>query len=443
MTITDNEANRLRLKSRPGIILEFDPPHWDYEETADTIGRVYFENGLKIYKLPGDLPEDTDLETVEPVTINPVGTVQQWFYTCTSDPQAETTENHNRKLAEKLEQEAEAAFHNPSSAVVQSRIWRKVDMRFWHKFIGPVIVALLIICIGTGGIFQLTNTPKQVTVRVTVKPEATFQYTLPVAQSEQQITSLSLPLSIEAEGEATGSVQVPDAAARGTVRLLNPDPVTAYLPAGTVIASVKGINYKLVQAVTVPGANFQAAKAVFVDATVMADQAGLPGNLPGGLESYALRNGLRVSGLGAIAGGTIRTLKVVTVDDVERVKAKLQAQANQETTANFDQKLTSDQKRWGEVSLDQPEFSNLPEPGSEQPSGQFKSKLTVQLRANNYNPKALLTLAVAKNQPVNDGLPVEYGLPRWGSLTRDVNGNYTLSYTRSVQVDILAKQLTG
>jgi len=439
MTIT-NDANRLRLKNRPGIILEFDPPRWDYEEATDTIGRVYTENGLTIYKLPGDIPDDTNLETIEPVTINRDGTVQQWFYTRTSDPEAETTENHNRKLAEELEREAEAAYHT-SKPAVPVRKYHKFDLSLWNKLVGPIILALVIFCIGTG-IAQLINTPKQVTVRVTVKLDATFKYTLSATQSEQQITPLSLPFSIEAEGDANGSVQVPDVPARGNVRLFNPDLTPAYLPAGTVIATVNNVNYKLVQNVSIPAANLSAGKFGVADVQLQADKPGPEANIPGGLGSYALRNGLRVSGLGAITGGTSRTLKVVTPEDVERVKAKLQAQASQETTASFDQQLNPDQKRWGEVTLDQPEFSNLPEPGSEQPSGKFKSKLTVQLRANSYNPQALITLAVAKYQAVSDGLPVEYGIPRRESLTSDVNGNYTLIYIRSVQTGILVKQLT-
>jgi len=444
---TDNEANRLRLKSRPGIILEFDPPRWDYEEVTDTIGRVYIENGQTVYKLPGDLPEDADLETVEPMAINPDGMVQQWFYTRTSDPEAETTENHNRKLGE--EREAEGFYARPRRAASTTpvpvipkpgrfdreltRLWKSI--LFSTKFMAVLSIVLLIGWGISWGISRLNNSadtaPKQVTVKLTVLPEVNFQYILPATQVAQQLKPVSLPLTIEVTGEATGTVQVSDGVARGSVRFANAGTASATLPVGTVIVSVNGINYKLVQAVTVPGANFQLGNAGFADTQIQADQAGPAGNLPGGIGAFAFRGTVSVAGLGAVSGGTNRTVKVATVKDINRLKTRLHEQANQEATTSFDQKLTSNQKRWGAVELGEPEFA-IPEPGSEQPSGQFKGNITLQLTATCYRPDELLKLVATP--PAAPGLPLEYSAARFQVLNKDVQGKFNLNYTRTLQM---------
>ncbi len=432
--------------------MEFDPPRWDYEEAADTIGRVYTENGLTIYKLPGDLPEDTDLETVEPVTINHDGTVQQWFYTRTSNPEADTIENQNRKLGE--ERAAEGFYDRSRQATPvpmtpvrkRSRFDREL-LRFqksvWFGLKATSLVSLVLL-IGWGinwGITHLSaSDPKQVTLNMAVLPQVSFQYTLSESQVTNQIKAVSMPLTLEANGEATGTVELPDVKAKGTVRFLNSRTTTITLPAGTVIASANGINYKLVQTVTVPGANFQAAKVIFVDATIQADLAGPQGNLPGGIGEFGFGT-LTVSGLGAVSGGTNRNVKVVTAEDITRLKTKLQGQANAEATVSFDQKLAADQKRWGVVELGQPEFI-MPEPNSEQPSGQFKGTLTFQLSALSYRPDELLKLVIAP--PSVSGLPLEYGPSVLvGGLGKDAQGNFSLSYTRSLQVGKLAQPLSN
>jgi len=448
---TTNEANRQRLKNRPGIILEFDPPRWDYEEAADTIGRVYTENGLTIYKLPGDLPEDTDLETIEPVAINPDGTVQQWFYTRTSNPEADTIENQNRKLGE--ERAAEGFYDRsrqatpvPLTPVRKRGRFDRELLRFqksvWFST-KVTTVAILVMLIGWGinwGINRLTTSgPKQVTVRLAMLPVVGFQYTLTENQVAQQIKTISLPLTLEANGEATGTVELPDAKAKGIVRFLNSRTTTITLPAGTLIASANGISYKLVQSVTVPGANFQAAKFGFIDTIVQADQAGPQGNLPGGIGEFGFGT-LTVAGQGPVSGGTNRTVKVVTAEDITRLKTKLQGQANTEATASFDQKLAPEQKRWGVVEPGRPEFT-LPEPNSEQPSSQFKGTLILQLNALSYRPDELLKLVIAP--PSVSGLPLEYGPALGGELGKDALSNFSLSYTRTLKAGKLAQPLSN
>jgi|GEM_PF-1629551 len=447
---TTNEANRQRLKNRPGIILEFDPPRWDYEEAADTIGRVYTENGLTIYKLPGDLPEDTDLETIEPVAINPDGTVQQWFYTRTSNPEADTIENQNRKLGE--ERAAEGFYDRSRQATpvpmppVRKRGRFDRELLRFQKSVWfstkVTTVAIIVMLIGWGinwGINRLTTSgPKQVTINMAVLPQVSFQYTLTQSQVASQIKTVSIPLTLETNGDATGTVELPDAKASGNVRFLNSGPTAVTLPAGTVIASANGINYKLVQTVTVPGSNIQAARAGFSDTVVQADQAGPQGNLPGGIGAFAFRGTVSVAGLGAVSGGTNRTVKIVTTEDISRLKTKLQGQANSEATASFDQKLAADQKRWGVVELGQPEFT-LPEPNSEQPSGQFKGTLTLQLSALSYRPDELLKLVIAP--PSVSGLPLEYGPAQGGELGKDTLSNFSLSYTRTLKAGKLAQPL--
>jgi len=448
---TTNEANRQRLKNRPGIILEFDPPRPDDMEVEDTIGRVYMQDGLKVYKLPGDLPEDADYETIEPGGINPDGTVKQWYYTRTSNPDAETMQNRNRKLREKLEAEG---FYDRSRQYIpvpmppvrkRGRFDREL-LRFqksvWFST-KVTTVAIIVMLIGWGinwGINRLTTSgPKQVTLNMAVLPQVSFQYTLTENQVTSQIKTINIPLTLEANGEATGTVELPDAKASGNVRFLNSGPTAVTLPAGTVIASANGINYKLVQAVTVPGSNIQAGKFGLLDTTVQADQAGPQGNLPGGIGAFLFRGGVSVAGLGAISGGTNRTVKIITAEDINRLKTKLQGQANADATASFDQKLAADQKRWGVVELGQPEFS-MPEPNSEQPSGQFKGTLTLQLSALSYRPDELLKLVIAP-PAVSSGLPLEYGPALGGNLGKDTLGNFSLSYTRTLKAGKLAQPL--
>jgi len=121
---------------------------------------------------------------------------------------------------------------------------------------------------------------------------------------------------------ATATRTVPDKAASGPVTFINRGSSSKGYGAGTVLYTVNGINYRLVDGVTVGAGNVFSGSAGSARGTVVADKAGPAGNVDKSV-SRLLSDSVGIT-LGPITGGTERQEKFVSQTDLDNLKKQLQ-----------------------------------------------------------------------------------------------------------------------
>lgn len=134
---------------------------------------------------------------------------------------------------------------------------------------------------------------------------------------------LSVVTEWQANVETTGTIDVPDAIARGKVIFVNRIPQEVAIPAGTRISTSAGerIVYQTLTQATVPGA---------IGATVEVDVVAITPGLQGNVEINQINRiegllalQLEVRNLEPITGGGIRTARAVTQSDLDRLRAQV------------------------------------------------------------------------------------------------------------------------
>lgn len=138
-------------------------------------------------------------------------------------------------------------------------------------------------------------------------------------------------LKVSDQAAATGTRTVPDKPASGPVTFINRGSSAKGFGAGTVIYSANGINYRLVDGVTVGGGNVFSGAAGSAKGTVVADKAGPAGNVDKAV-SRLLSDSMGVT-IGPIAGGSDRQEKFVTQADQDNLKKQLQDKAKNQANS--------------------------------------------------------------------------------------------------------------
>jgi hypothetical protein len=130
----------------------------------------------------------------------------------------------------------------------------------------------------------------------------------------------------QAEVETTGSADIADSPARGTVLFVNQIDRPASVPAGTRVSTsgAKRVVFQTMESVTVPEGSGSS-----VEVEIVAIEPGVEGNVDPNLVnriegSLALQ--LQVRNLDPIEGGTVRQVLAVTEEDVERLRKQVVAQ---------------------------------------------------------------------------------------------------------------------
>jgi hypothetical protein len=261
-----------------------------------------------------------------------------------------------------------------------------------------------------------------VVLTVGFKPEVSYKVAVPVAALQIIEASATLTATVE----ATDKVQIPDGRASGRVRFLSLETSPITFPAGTVVATMNGVNYALTNNVTVPSVG---ASAGAVDAVVVADKPGVEGNLPGGIGSYMVRGAVRVQGLGAIAGGTVRSAQILSSADIARLRAQLEALANERAKPAIETSLPPGYRSFGntETQLD----FELPEQGAQGIAQ--TGRVVAHFRAKGYSPDSLIGKFA---QPEVSDIMSD---PEFRSLGDEL----TLTYARKVDPGSLMAVLEG
>jgi hypothetical protein len=133
----------------------------------------------------------------------------------------------------------------------------------------------------------------------------------------------------------TGTTDVPDAAATGTVVFINQQALPITVPSGTIVRTSSGttIRFRTTRPVDVPG-----ARGATAEAPILALDAGPLGNVEANLINQiegALALQLRVRNLAPTQGGGIRQARSVTQADLDRLRAQVLQQLFQLSKAEI------------------------------------------------------------------------------------------------------------
>lgn len=134
---------------------------------------------------------------------------------------------------------------------------------------------------------------------------------------------LEVTVSGQAEVETTGSVDVPDAPARGTVVFVNRLEEAVVVPPGTRVSTSAGerVVFQTLSTVEVPG-----VRGGTIEAEVAAIEPGPSGNVEANLINRvegALALQLEVRNLAPTTGGAVRDVQAVADADQERLRAQV------------------------------------------------------------------------------------------------------------------------
>lgn len=157
--------------------------------------------------------------------------------------------------------------------------------------------------------------------QVTLDPTAKTSFATNTLHDETQ----QIKKSQSVDFTATGSKNVGDKAT-GTVNFSTTSPNSSTLPAGSVLTASNGLKFTLDDAVTVPGASLSFGCGGIcpgkASGSVTAAEGGSDYNGASGSVSGAPA-GVNASFASPTSGGTDKTVKVVTADDVEKAKQQL------------------------------------------------------------------------------------------------------------------------
>lgn len=253
------------------------------------------------------------------------------------------------------------------------------------------VVILLMILFLPGALKALNNTPATAQLRLAFKDEVAYQ----VPVQLEQLNPLETSVTLEATGEATGTLQAPDGTAKGSIKLVNAGDSAVSLAAGTIVATnAHGVNYRLTTGVSVGRLDLNTGQAGVAYAEVEADRPGPEGN---GNIGVIARGSLRIVG-GQVTGGTSKTVKLVVPPDLEKVKAQLlnQLQTSDMAAKALDSQLLLTQsgpeaKRLNRVEIVDTQFAGLPQAGADVAgNGQFSVTLIARVKSYSYTPAQLL-----------------------------------------------------
>ncbi|HZD11548.1 MAG TPA: baseplate J/gp47 family protein, partial [Candidatus Binatia bacterium] len=181
----------------------------------------------------------------------------------------------------------------------------------------------------------------------------------------------------QSEVATTGSIEVPDAPARGSVVFVNllDQPVT--IPAGTRVSTSAGerIAFQTIDTVEAPG-----AEGATVEADVVAVEPGPQGNVGPNLVNRvegSLSLQLEVRNLQPIKGGAVRAVPAVSPDDQDRLRAQVLQQLQTLASAEMEELLTEDEflalNSLHVAEIEHETFSHFP--------GERTERLALEIRA--------------------------------------------------------------
>ncbi len=204
---------------------------------------------------------------------------------------------------------------------------------------------------------------------------------------------LSTTLSWEGSMPTTGERFVPDATASGEIIFTNPSTSAVIVPAGTVLQSDDGIEYRTSEEVIVPAADpFGSRMFGSGQVEIVAAIPGPEGNQAAQAITGNLDNGLFFQNQLAIDGGTMRRIQVVGEQDVESLRSTAQSEFELKAAGEAASQLTGDQVIIADSQAIGPvSFTLSAEPGIDAET--LSMSATAPLTFAVYSPEELHQLA--------------------------------------------------
>lgn len=141
----------------------------------------------------------------------------------------------------------------------------------------------------------------------------------------------------ETDVPATGTKNVPDGTASGTMTLRSRADGALTVKAGTSLRGPKDVSYIVQADVIVPGLDFVKGQLGEATAKVRADTPGPAGNLPAGYTAKFTENITFIGG--EISGGTEKQVTVIAEDDVARGRQELEDKIRNSALADVNANL--------------------------------------------------------------------------------------------------------
>ena len=191
-----------------------------------------------------------------------------------------------------------------------------------------------------------TATLTLVPVENTISSDLTYGVAMPGTNYDIKIdpVSVSHTSTFDKQISTTGERFVPDGTAEGKVLFTNATLQAVTIPSGTALLGKNGITYNTQQAIEIPAADpFGSLSFGSASVSVAAATAGQDGNTGAGTIVGQLTTGIYFNNQGAIAGGTVKRIAVVSQADVDALKqaaiSDLATRAPQEFAQSLDKSL--------------------------------------------------------------------------------------------------------
>ncbi len=284
----------------------------------------------------------------------------------------------------------------PAGVVAEgrSRGWPMVvggsgSRRRW-VFAGLLVVAALV----TTVVLSAALVPAA-TIRITPaieQREVTMTYALEPSSAVDWVAPsrlVSVPIEVRAERATTGEKKVPDGTASGRIRFVNASLQPVQVSAGTRLTGTNGIAYRVAEDVIVPAADPFGSQAFGVaDGRVVADVPGPDGNAAIGTVTGQLGEGVLYRNIEPLTGGSLRTVRLVTEDDVASLRKQLEQSLTERVPTALQAALLP-----GETLVEGTLRIGTPEIQIEQKAGDESENLTgtgkLVLTARVYDPAAV------------------------------------------------------
>ena len=278
--------------------------------------------------------------------------------------------------------------HRPSARKRRRRRDRRTFV------LATAIIAPLLVIAVVGAIAAYVLPTATVTVVPIERPvTSTLTYGVAIDDASYDITIDPEPFSsssvADAQIEATGERFEPDGTAGGLIQITNPLTSDVTIPAGTELPGANGVTYYTAEDVVIPAADpFGSLAFGSETVAVYAGIAGPDGNSDPGTVTGQLGNGLFFTNHEPIAGGTLRSIQVITEEDLERVRDEVVAELIEQAERDYMASVPLGMKVIpGSVEIGEPEIEVEGEAGSDGDMVSASGQITV--RAQLFDPEEL------------------------------------------------------
>jgi len=245
--------------------------------------------------------------------------------------------------------------------------------RLTWAFAGLLLVAALVAVVALTAAWV-----PAATIRITPaieQREVTMTYALEPSSAVDWVAPsrlVSVPIEVRAERATTGEKQVPDGTASGRVRFVNASLQPVRVSAGTRLIGTNGIAYRVAEDVIVPAADPFGSQAFGVaDGLVVADVPGPEGNAVIGTVTGQLGEGVLYRNIEPLTGGSLRTVRFVTDDDMASLRKQLEQSLAERVGSVFQAALLP-----GELSVEGTLRTGTPEIQIDQKVGDERENVT-------------------------------------------------------------------